>query len=87
MLSWGVIGYGAALSAVLAAVASVVTVRERRPIVVAGTVFGAFATVLCALLAAVGGVSAECRSWCRVNGPPALPTAQPEAEPPRTGSV
>ena len=47
MLSWGVIGYGAALSAVLSAVlAVVIAVRERRPWVlvsVAGALLGAVA--------------------------------------------
>lgn len=43
MLSWGVIAYGAGLSAVLAVVLVLVAARERRPEVLAAVAVGAFA--------------------------------------------
>lgn len=42
MLPWGVIGYGAALSAVLAVLLALLMARERRPVVLSGLALGAF---------------------------------------------
>lgn len=42
MLPWGVIGYGAALSAVLAVLLALLMARERRRVVLSGLALGAF---------------------------------------------
>ena len=43
MLSWGTISYGAALSAILAALLALVLARQRKPAVLAAVVVGTFA--------------------------------------------